>query len=533
MIRFITGDSVDNVTNPIVQTYPMKVKSIPFTLFTIFSNKYTLYRFLWFNVREYIFTFSLLIFIVLSMIYGIKDMPSWFDNIKSETGSIFFKIGSVFRRPLPILFCLLLLPLPKNNISLISIFGTTFQDILMLHKISGWLFGIFAIIHSCCDIIGCVLGGLKLSSASYKNGILCFGFIVILVLTVFIRRKFYNIFHKIHIICFCCIIPTYIYHIKAFTHDYYYYLFIPLSLYLFDILLRFLHFVFPAKIISKEVTKTGYVILRFKKNIFYNSTQFMDVLIPTISPWSFHPFSIVCSNFTQIMERKLSEHQKDSINNPLLSQENVPITISSPNSESHVTQEEPLIKRTNKRSHCSEICIVVAPFGGWTNKLKEANEETLKKIPMFVLNPVGRPICALGNARKIVLIGTGIGFAPMLGHLQALCIDGVHEVDVICVTRSNDLVIAFQEDLIVAKTRIIGTIENYCTREIEECPRLTDVVSFIEGRPSFSSIASRYTEMKDVLVLGWGSSMLTNEIKKAFRKVQGVHFTVYTENGKF
>ncbi|KAL7721622.1 Ferric oxidoreductase domain-containing protein [Entamoeba marina] len=498
---YISGDSVKNVANPVVKTWPYGLKSIPFTLWGIFSNRYTLYKFLWFNIREYMFTFLLIIYCILSMIYGYHHMPFWFDYLDSKNGEILLRIAHVLRRPLHGLLVALLLPLPKNNLSLLSIIGTTYPDILMFHRIAAYM--------------GCDLNDMHLTSISLLNGIICFFLVCILLATLFIRRRFYNLFHKIHFIVFIFIVITYIRHCSAYSDTYKYYVYIPLALYGFDLLLRFYYFIIPAQVINKTVTKTGAVVVTFKKNIWYNPTQYLDVLFPSISLVSFHPFSVIIGNFTEVMENLNTSSQDKQY---LLGSENV-------------IDETENFQRV--KSHRSIMKIVVAPLGKWTQNLKDSRKRTLEKWPMFMCNPVGRPVCPLGNSKHILLIGTGIGFAPMLGYLQALAIDGIHDVDVLSVSKWNDLVIEFTQDFILAKRRIIGTIENYCTAGIEPHPPLNDVVEFKSGRPSFNEIADRYTGMGHVLVCAWGSVGVISAIRGSFKGKKGVMFTIFTEDGRF
>ncbi|ELP92779.1 hypothetical protein EIN_372010 [Entamoeba invadens IP1] len=509
---YIVGDSIHNVTNPI-HKLDTKPKNIPFYLQSLFANKYTLFRVWIFTIKDYFFTAILLLSALATMIYGYFYMPTWFDNTKSVTGSYFFKVGSILRRPLPVFLFALIIPLPQNNISLLSLIGTTYQDVLVFHKISGLLFGGFAVLHSICDLAACLLCGFKLSPPSYKNGVLCFSFVLLLLAAIFIRRWSYNIFHKIHVIAFGCIVGTYILHIDAYTKDFYYYLLPPLVLYLFDVLLRITHICVPGEIISKKTTPSGITILTFTKNVFYNPTQFIQILIPKLSPWSFHPFSILCGNFRELVQQ----------GNPTLS------FSTSPSVEKLI--ETPINTETQLKT--SIMKLVIAPLGVWTTMLTNTREKELLNTPIFTTCPVGRPICPLGNFGKILLVGSGVGFCPSFGHLQALCIDGIHDVDWVLVAKSNELEVEFEEDIVAAKSRTLGNFEAYCTRDVLPCKgNMNGIMEFKQGRPNFVEVAERYEGMKDVLVLCWGSRMMKNTFEKSFRNVRGVHFTVYIETGE-
>ena len=513
---YITGDSKKNVTNPIHQTWPYKLKSIPYSLWSFFSNKFTLWRFFRISIKDYFFTTLMIVYSIGALIYGYYNMPKWLDYQEDDFGRIMMKLGHVCRRPMPANLFGIFIPLPKNNFSIGGIFGSSYQDVLSMHKVSGWAFGLFSVLHSVFYIIGVYRTGGNFQSHAYKYGIFCFAFICVLMLGVFIRRKYYNLFHKIHIVSFVFVIITYIWHVQDFSKNgsYKYYLYIPLGLYLIDVFFRILHLIFPAKIESKVVTKTGYIVLKFKKNIFYNPTQYIDILIPSVSPISFHPFSLVCSNFVDIMKSKKYDETQS-------------LLIDDGNDE----KETPIVE---KKSHQSEMCVVIAPFGPWTNRLKETSEAKLKKLPMFVMNPVGRPPCPLRNYKQKIIIGTGIGFAPMLGHLQALCMDDqIHEVDCIMASRENDLAITFADDFICAKKRIIGNIVNYCEIGREECERLNGVVEFKDGIPNFHEIAETYAGKGDILVIAFGSERVTGFVQKGFQNVPGANFVIYVENGKF
>ena len=222
----------------------------------------------------------------------------------------------------------------------------------------------------------------------------------------------------------------------------------------------------------------------------------------------------------------------NSKRNNLIDEKQSLLTEKEENGEEKETTEQPLIQK--KKSRESEMCVVIAPFGPWTKRLLKQSEETLKKYPMFVMNQVGRPICPLGNYKQKILIGTGIGFAPMLGHLQALCMDDdIHEVDVYMASQENDLAIAFADDFICAKKRMIGKIVNYCEVGREECEKLNDVVEFKDGRPNFHEIAEQYAGKGEVLVISFGSEKLAKIIEKGFRNVEGVEFVMYSETGEF
>jgi len=184
-----------------------------------------------------------------------------------------------------------------RNSYLTLLLGIPFERVIWYHKLSARLCYINGYLHTFAafQLQKQKFGPFLVSDSVNTGGTFILVFITLMIITALpmIRRRCFEFFQYIHIICSMLVIVCAFYHTG---------LLVPILTTLswgFDLFLRRVYFpfvVYPRKatirIVSESVLELSFPSTT---SLQYNPGQYMYLAVPQLSPWQWHPFSISSS----------------------------------------------------------------------------------------------------------------------------------------------------------------------------------------------------------------------------------------------
>jgi len=246
-----------------------------------------------------------------------------------------------------------------------------------------------------------------------------------------------------------------------------YILYFFIAVYVVDRIIRFMFgWLFCTEVISAKPEQIEVTRIELKKTCFklpYEEGQYVFVLIPAVSLYQWHPFSISSAPH----EQNFTLHIKDS--------------------------------------------------GGFTHKLRElAGKGEIRRI--FVDGPYGNLTMNIQQYKVIVLVAGGIGVTPMISILKSLVHKGAENYSKIYFIWSVRDPLAFEwfaEALNTAKDNKVVELKLFATRAKGASE---GGIPFTPSRPKmpeiFEQIRTTHSESSAIAVLACGPAVVVSEVSE-------------------
>ncbi|BBN10086.1 ferric-chelate reductase [Marchantia polymorpha subsp. ruderalis] len=340
------------------------------------------------TLADIIFLFVNIFLIAFYFIKMSVDRSNRIDNTKQKKGAHsrgqqkMESIGVYLGKAALIPFALLWIPVSRGS-PFLRVTGVPFERAVKYHTWLGlmcvWIliahgivfFAYFPLIHHTSELWMWQHKGI-----AFFPGIIALGAGVLMLVTAFerVRRNHFNLFFLTHHLYFVFLLFFLFHCVSQMV-----YVVTPILLFFLDRFIRMVQSQKSVDILSTKVLPSGAIELKFAKpdNLEYNALSFMYVLVPGISKYEWHPFSVASS--------------------PL--------------------------------DETNQICIYIKPLGSYTKDIHDALIDTKHhkeagklKCPFgFKLNlegPYGDESNFYLKYNSLVLVAGGIGVTPFLAILR-------------------------------------------------------------------------------------------------------------------
>eukprot|EP00842_Homolaphlyctis_polyrhiza_P005781 jgi/Hompol1/6203/HPOL_004873-RA len=330
--------------------------------------------------------------------------------------------------------------LPQRNSPLAALLGVDRQRCISWHAILGIATVFFVTLHGSLYLVEWFhfdfFWDELQSRAMITYGLSAGGVFSAVFLTSavpLVRRFSYELFYWVHIASY----PTLIALIYLHTPESIPFIFPGVVLYGLDRLLRIARFLRPSKIIDAKVE--GDVLTRISIHQpsllgSYGTAragQYFYVQFPTISPFEWHPFSMISPEYPahgnagvvqSLLDDSKTELDSDSgsdIQRNGSASLEIPLTaVNQPDADSISKAPAVKIPATNGRQNLYTFAIRKRGF--FTKTLQRKVESGVDSLPVLLDGPYGNSFDGVLDYKSVLLVGGGIGITPLISILLTI-----------------------------------------------------------------------------------------------------------------